>query len=73
MSAPTKRVEIIPAKRRALILEHLRINGAASIGELAEKAAFIREHYEDSIDEQIFDVILTDLRRFAAEGPLTWA
>jgi len=36
MDAPTKRVEIIPAKRRALILEHLRINGAASIQELAE-------------------------------------
>ncbi|MCB1380940.1 MAG: DeoR/GlpR transcriptional regulator [Alphaproteobacteria bacterium] len=32
----TKRVEIIPAKRRALILEHLRVNGAASIQELAE-------------------------------------
>ncbi|MBP0579098.1 DeoR/GlpR transcriptional regulator [Labrys sp. LIt4] len=36
MEAPTKRVEIIPAKRRALILEHLRINGAASIQELAD-------------------------------------
>ncbi len=36
MEAPTKRVEIIPAKRRALILEHLRVNGAASIQELAE-------------------------------------
>lgn len=36
MNAPTKRVEIIPAKRRAMILEHLRINGATSIGELAE-------------------------------------
>jgi DeoR/GlpR family transcriptional regulator of sugar metabolism len=32
----TKRVEILPAKRRALILEHLRINGAASIQELAD-------------------------------------
>jgi DeoR/GlpR family transcriptional regulator of sugar metabolism len=36
MEAPTKRVEIIPAKRRALILEHLRVNGAASIQELAD-------------------------------------
>ncbi|MDQ0395027.1 DeoR/GlpR family DNA-binding transcription regulator [Labrys monachus] len=36
MDAPAKRVEIIPAKRRAMILEHLRINGAASIQELAE-------------------------------------
>lgn len=36
MNAPTKRVEILPAKRRALILEHLRINGATSIGHLAE-------------------------------------
>lgn len=36
MNAPTKRVDIIPAKRRALILEHLRLNGATSIGELAE-------------------------------------
>ena len=36
MNAPTKRVEIIPAKRRALILEHLRVNGAASITELSE-------------------------------------
>lgn len=36
MDAPTKRVEIIPAKRRALILEHLRVNGAASIQELAD-------------------------------------
>jgi DeoR/GlpR family transcriptional regulator of sugar metabolism len=36
MDAPTKRVEIIPAKRRVLILEHLRANGAASIQELAE-------------------------------------
>ncbi|CAM5765285.1 DeoR family transcriptional regulator [Labrys miyagiensis] len=37
MEAPaTKRVEIIPAKRRAMILEHLRVNGAASIQELAD-------------------------------------
>ena len=35
MSAITKRVEILPAKRRALILEHLRSNGATAIGELA--------------------------------------
>jgi DeoR/GlpR family transcriptional regulator of sugar metabolism len=35
MNAPTKRVELIPAKRRALILDHLRLNGAASIAELA--------------------------------------
>ena len=32
--ASSKRVEIIPAKRRALILEYLRANGTASIGEL---------------------------------------
>jgi DeoR/GlpR family transcriptional regulator of sugar metabolism len=36
MEVPTRRVEIIPAKRRAMILEHLRVNGAASIQELAE-------------------------------------
>jgi len=36
MEMPSKRVEIIPAKRRAMILDHLRINGAASIQELAE-------------------------------------
>ena len=37
MEAPaSKRVEIIPAKRRAMILEHLRVNGAASIQELAD-------------------------------------
>jgi DeoR/GlpR family transcriptional regulator of sugar metabolism len=35
MENTTKRVEIIPAKRRVLILEHLRANGAASIQELA--------------------------------------
>lgn len=36
MDSPSKRVDIVPAKRRALILEHLRINGAASIQELAD-------------------------------------
>jgi DeoR/GlpR family transcriptional regulator of sugar metabolism len=36
MEAVSKRVEIIPAKRWAMILEHLRLNGAASIQELAE-------------------------------------
>ncbi|BBE74844.1 glucitol operon repressor (plasmid) [Pleomorphomonas sp. SM30] len=36
MEMPAKRVEMVPAKRRALILEHLRINGAASIQELAD-------------------------------------
>ena len=36
MNAPSKRVEMIPAKRRALILDHLRVNGATSIAELAE-------------------------------------
>jgi DeoR family transcriptional regulator of aga operon len=36
MDVVSKRVEIIPAKRRAMILEHLRVNGAASIPELAE-------------------------------------
>jgi DeoR/GlpR family transcriptional regulator of sugar metabolism len=34
--APTKRVDTLPAKRRAIILEHLRTNGAASIQELAD-------------------------------------
>jgi DeoR family transcriptional regulator, aga operon transcriptional repressor len=37
MDGTSKRVELIPAKRRALILEHLRANGAASIFELAEE------------------------------------
>lgn len=32
----TKRVDVLPAKRRAMILDHLRLNGAASIQELAE-------------------------------------
>lgn len=36
MNAPSKRVELIPAQRRAMMLEHLRVNGAASIGELAQ-------------------------------------
>jgi DeoR/GlpR family transcriptional regulator of sugar metabolism len=36
MKNATKRVDVIPAKRHALILEHLRANGAASIQELAE-------------------------------------
>ncbi len=36
MEAPSKRVDMVPAKRRALILEHLRVNGAASIQELAD-------------------------------------
>ncbi|MCV3243429.1 DeoR/GlpR family transcriptional regulator of sugar metabolism [Mesorhizobium robiniae] len=36
MDTQTKRVELLPAKRRALILEHLRVNGAASIQELAD-------------------------------------
>ncbi|WP_254018605.1 DeoR/GlpR family DNA-binding transcription regulator [Mesorhizobium escarrei] len=36
MESSTKRVELVPAKRRALILEHLRVNGAASIQELAD-------------------------------------
>lgn len=36
MNASTKRVEMLPAKRRALILEHLRVNGAASIVQLSE-------------------------------------
>ena len=37
MEASPKRVEMIPARRRALILERVRQNGAASIGELAEE------------------------------------
>jgi DeoR/GlpR family transcriptional regulator of sugar metabolism len=36
MENSSKRVDMVPAKRRALILEHLRINGAASIQELTE-------------------------------------
>jgi DeoR/GlpR family transcriptional regulator of sugar metabolism len=36
MRGQPKRVDIIPAKRRVLILEHLKANGAASIQELAE-------------------------------------
>ncbi len=36
MEAPSKRVEIIPAKRRAMILDRLRRDGAASILELSE-------------------------------------
>ena len=34
--APSKRVDTVPAKRRAIILEHLRANGAASIQALAD-------------------------------------
>jgi DeoR/GlpR family transcriptional regulator of sugar metabolism len=36
MDAPAKRVELLPAKRRALILEHLRQSGSASIQQLAD-------------------------------------
>ncbi|RUW89655.1 DeoR/GlpR transcriptional regulator [Mesorhizobium sp. M7A.F.Ca.US.011.01.1.1] len=36
MESLTKRVDIVPAKRQALILEHLRVSGAASIQELAD-------------------------------------
>lgn len=36
MDTPAKRVEMLPAKRRALILDHLRQAGSASIQELAE-------------------------------------
>ena len=39
MDTPSKRVEMVPAKRQALILEHLRVNGAASIQELADTIA----------------------------------
>lgn len=35
MSETSKRVEILPAKRQALILDHLRSHGATAIGELA--------------------------------------
>lgn len=35
MDVTNKRVEILPAKRRALILDHLRSNGLTAIGELA--------------------------------------
>ena len=37
MEISSKRVEIIPARRRALILERVRKNGAASIQELADE------------------------------------
>ncbi|SKA23789.1 DeoR/GlpR family DNA-binding transcription regulator [Consotaella salsifontis] len=37
MEASSKRVELIPAKRRALILERIRVEGAASIQALAEE------------------------------------
>lgn len=36
MQVNAKRVELVPAKRQALILEHLQANGAASIQQLAE-------------------------------------
>jgi DeoR/GlpR family transcriptional regulator of sugar metabolism len=36
MDAPAKRVELLPAKRRALILEHLRQSGSASVQVLAD-------------------------------------
>jgi DeoR/GlpR family transcriptional regulator of sugar metabolism len=36
MDTPNKRVEFIPAKRRAMILDHLRLNGAASVQELVD-------------------------------------
>ena len=39
MDTPSRRVEMVPAKRQALILEHLRVNGAASIQELADTIA----------------------------------
>jgi hypothetical protein len=33
---PTRRPELIPAQRRAFMLEHIRKRGAASIQELSE-------------------------------------
>lgn len=36
METPSKRVEILPAKRRAMILERVRQNGSATIQELAD-------------------------------------
>jgi DeoR/GlpR family transcriptional regulator of sugar metabolism len=36
MENSSKRVDLLPAKRRAMILDHLRVNGAASIQALAE-------------------------------------
>ena len=36
MDVPSKRVEIIPAKRRAMILEYLQVNGASSVQELVD-------------------------------------
>jgi DeoR/GlpR family transcriptional regulator of sugar metabolism len=35
MSSTSKRVELLPARRQAMILEHLRTHGATAIGELA--------------------------------------
>lgn len=50
----SKRVEIIPAKRRAMILEYVRRNGTASIQELVEKiggsASTIRRDLEQLTD-----------------------
>lgn len=37
MDVPNRRVEILPAQRRAMILERVRRNGAATIQELAEE------------------------------------
>lgn len=53
--AMTKRVDIIPAKRRALILDRLRLDGAASIQELSEaiggSISTIRRDIEQLVEE----------------------
>ncbi|CCV05213.1 Transcriptional regulator, DeoR family [Mesorhizobium metallidurans STM 2683] len=55
MDSPSKRVDIVPAKRRALILEHLRVNGAASIQELADtiggSQSTVRRDLEDLVEK----------------------
>lgn len=54
MDTTSKRVDIIPAKRRAMILEWLRAHGAASIQELADdigaSASTIRRDLEHLMD-----------------------
>jgi len=48
MNAPSKRIDLMPAKRRAMILDHLRANGAASIQELTEKSVHrLRSGFRD--------------------------
>lgn len=55
MEPSSKRIDIMPAKRRALILEHLRLNGAASIQELADtiggSQSTVRRDLDDLVDK----------------------